>query len=89
MRRTWAGILAVALLAVASCHHNTTPKITPPKRPDEYTLPPDEKRFSDPHDVYPKDTLNREKEKKDSLQQDIGPIKPVTPNRFGGGMGGQ
>jgi hypothetical protein len=87
MRGTWLGLrwLAIVLLGLAGCH-STGPKYTPPKHPEDYTLPPDDNRFSDPHAAYPREAMNKGKIKKDATPNDLPSMR--SPSRMGGGMGG-
>lgn len=84
MRRTWVCLqwLGVVLLGLAGCH-SSPPKLKAPKLVEEYTIPPDDIRFSDPHFNYPKDSL---KEKTKAKDPDM-PMAPMTPSRFGAGSG--
>ncbi len=89
MRTTWVGfqLLTVGLLVLAGCK-SSGPILKPTKHPEEYNLPPDENRFADPHAMYPKETLNKDKIKKDDdPKMDISGMKStrVGGNPTGGG----
>lgn len=91
MRKTWMGFqwLTIILLGLAGCKASP-PQIKAPKLVEEYAIPPDDVRFSDPHYVYPKDVLNKDTIKKDTNGDPMvpGPTSGPGSNRFGaGGMG--
>ena len=80
--------LGTALLLVTGCLSNK-PNLRPPKRPEEFTLPPEtEARFSKPI-TYPEGTPNSSTPKK-KLLGNPGPMN--SPSGFGvggpSGMGG-
>jgi hypothetical protein len=66
MRRTWAGVpcLGLALIALAGCYSTPQNRMRPPPHEEQYVLPPDDKRFSQPPQ-YPKEYLNQDKIRKD------------------------
>lgn len=89
MRKTWMGILwtSVIVVGLAGCK-GSPPQIKAPKLVEEYALPPDDQRFSDPHCAYPKDVLNKDTIKKDSSDPMMpGPSGGPSTNRFGAGAG--
>jgi len=55
--RKGLGILVAALIGLAGCATDDHAK--PPKHPEEYTLPPDDKRYQTPPE-FPKGTLNND-----------------------------
>jgi hypothetical protein len=61
MRRTWRGLafVGLALLGLGGCK-SSQEQLKPPKVPEEYVAPPDEKRYSLPQE-YPKGTLNQDR----------------------------
>jgi hypothetical protein len=64
MRGVWIGLglLAILVVGLVGCHA-PEPVLRPPKQPDQFTPPPDEKRFQLPPD-YPKDVLNKDLQRK-------------------------
>jgi hypothetical protein len=75
MRGMWivARGLGVALLCLPGCWWNSEEHLRPPKRPEEFLLPPeDDPRFSSAPS-YPKGLLNRDYLKKDQEREDNGP----------------
>jgi hypothetical protein len=52
------GGLVLALLIVAGCQSNDG-HLKPPKYPEEYVLPPDDSRYSQPV-AYPKELLDKD-----------------------------
>jgi hypothetical protein len=60
MGGTWKGLglLVAALIGLAGCA-STDDNARPPRRPEEYTLPPDDPRYAQPPN-FPKGTLNND-----------------------------
>lgn len=56
--RNGLGIVLAALIGLAGCA-STDDHAKPPRRPEEYTLPPDDRRYQSPPD-FPKGTLNND-----------------------------
>jgi len=79
MKRTWrmvAGVVVVLLGGVLGCKSKEI-KVSRPNRADEYVLPPDHPRFSQPV-AYPSELLNKGKlPKNDPSQFTPGPTRPV------------
>jgi len=86
MRKPWVAFqwLGTALLAFAGCMLPSTNKIKAPTHEEQYSLPPDDKRYSS-FPEYPKEVLNKDDprkakdDSKDGLPQNM---------RSSGGMGG-
>ena len=81
-RRTLIGSTVVALAVGCS---SVAPMTAKPPMVEEYSVPPNEARFSKPHD-YPEETLNKAP-KKSNIDDPNGP-PPVASKMNGGGMGG-
>jgi len=85
MRRAWLGVrCAVCLLLTVSGCMSFTPQrhvIKAPPHEEEYNIPPDDVRFSNPPQ-YPKGTLNKDNHKKDDDDDQNGKM------RLGGPGGG-
>jgi hypothetical protein len=92
MRGTWNGLvwLAVTLLSLTGCT-TTEDHLRPPKRPEEYTVPPDDRRYSQAPE-YPKEMLNNDvlqAKNKDNGPGGNGPGGPGPSSKgFGARTGG-
>ena len=87
MRSMWVGMqwVGLVLLGLMGCA-STGPKYKPPKHAEVYDLPPDENRFSDPHAVYPKESLEKDKDRhKDKDKDKDDPNGSTSPPRMGSG----
>jgi hypothetical protein len=86
MRRTWMGIrLAFCLLLAATGCISLSPQkklIKAPPLVEEYNVPPDDKRYSNPPE-YPKNVLNKD-HKMNDLDEKEGLDKKGSMNRLNG-----
>ncbi len=54
------GLLIVTIFVLSGCK-STQQQLKPPKPPEQFVAPPDEKRYSEPME-FPKDSLNQDKQ---------------------------
>ena len=82
MRRLWSTMgLFAALLAHAGCKHD--PILRPQKNAEEFRIPPDEPRYTNPSEP-PKDTLNPDPGNKYKSGDSRGPGAPGSPGNPSG-----
>lgn len=90
MRRLWGGLgcLVTGLLILNGCA--TEDHLKPPKPPECFNLPPDEKRYEQPPE-YPKQFLMEDMPKKtdDTKKNGLGGPGGGMSSPGGGGMGSQ
>jgi hypothetical protein len=74
MRGMWngLGLLTIVILGLLGCH-TAEPHLRPPKQPEQFTMPPDDRRFQEPP-VYPGEVLNKDlQRKRDQAESSDGP----------------